>query len=72
MEAPPERVLQVKDVVKGPVEVVGDVRDLAIERVRGVRHDSPRRPPAMSTVISVLQWGQVTRALVWPSVFTRL
>ena len=31
------------------MEVVGDVRDLLVEPVGRVRHDSPRRPPARST-----------------------
>src|SRR5262249_15355432 len=67
----PDRVLHVEDLLEVPVEVVGDVRDLAIQRVRCVRHDSPRRPPARSTVISVWQLGQVTNAFVWPSVLIR-
>src|SRR4051812_15144331 len=40
------RMLEVEDVVVRPVEVVGDVRDLLVDPVSRVRHDSPRRPPA--------------------------
>src|SRR5690606_6087933 len=61
------RMLEVQDGVERPVEVVGDVRDLFEESVGRVRHDSPVTSPAMSTVNSVEQCGQVTAACEWPS-----
>src|SRR5437899_7050177 len=70
-EALPQGVLEVEDLVERPVEVIGDVRDLAVEAVGRVRHDSPRRPPATSTENSCLHAGQVTAARVWPSWLTR-
>jgi hypothetical protein len=57
-------VLEVEQVVEGPVEVVGDVRDLLVQPVDRVRRYSPRRPPATSTAKSVPQEGQVTAARV--------
>ena len=65
------RVLEVEDVVEGPVEVVGDVRDLLVDPVGRVRHDSPRRPPARSMVNRCEHSGQVTAARVWPSALIR-
>src|SRR5437660_246492 len=38
-EALPQGMLEVEDLVERPVEVVGDVRDLAVEALGRVRHD---------------------------------
>lgn len=65
------RMLEVEDVLPGPVQVVGDVRDLLVQPIGRVRQDSPRRPPETSTAKWCSHDGQVTVALVWPSVFTR-
>ena len=54
-----------------PVKVVGHVRHLLIDPVRGVRHDSPRRPPARSAVKRWEHSGQVTAIRVWPSALIR-
>jgi len=62
-----KRVLHVEEILERPVEVVGHVRNLGVELVGCVRHDSPRRPPATSTENPWLHAGQVTAALVWPS-----
>ena len=48
-----------------------DVRNLGVQALGCVRHDSPRRPPATSTANVWSQDGQVTAARVWPSVLTR-
>ncbi|GAA3638679.1 hypothetical protein GCM10022236_46350 [Microlunatus ginsengisoli] len=64
-------VLEVEDLLTGPVQVVGDVRDLFVQTIGRVRQDSPRRPPETSTAKWWSQEGQVTVARVWPSVFTR-
>ena len=57
-----QRVLHVEDLLERPVEVVGNVRDLLEETIGRVRHDPPDGSPAMSTVNSVEQCGQVTAA----------
>lgn len=62
---------EAEDLRSRPVEVVGDVRDLLVETVGPVRHDSPRRLPARSTSKDVSQFGQVTSARVWPSALIR-
>src|SRR5690242_18914111 len=67
----PVGVFEVEDVVEGPVQVVGDVRDFLVQPVGRVRHDSPRRPPATSTTKLWPHSGQATPALVWPSLLTR-
>ena len=70
-EAVPVRVLQVEDLVHGPVKVVGDVRDLLEEAVGRVRQDSPGEAPPISTLNSWRQAGHVTEARDVPSWFTR-
>ena len=60
-------MLEVEQIVERPVEMKRDVRDLFVDPVGRVRHDSPRRPPATSTANWCSQLGQVTAALVWPS-----
>src|SRR5262249_11625917 len=67
----PLRVLHIEDVVRSPVEMEGDVRDLLVQRVGRVRHDSPRRPPARFTAKVCPHSGQTTPARVWPSLLTR-
>jgi hypothetical protein len=47
--AAPIGMLEIEQWIEPPVEVKGDVRDLLVELVGRVRHDSPRRPPATST-----------------------
>ena len=64
-------MLEVEDLGPRPSEVEGDVRDLVVQGVGRVRHDSPRRPPARSMVKPCPHSGQVTPALVWPSWLTR-
>ena len=61
-EAVPVRVLQVEDLVHGPVKVIGDVRDLLEEAVGRVRQNSPGRSPATSTSKSAPHEGHVTAA----------
>ena len=57
--------------VQRPMKVIGDVRDFLVNGVGRVRHGSPGRPPATSTVNPCWQAGHVTAARVWPSWFTR-
>jgi hypothetical protein len=46
------------------VKVVSDVRDLVVDTVGRVRHDSPRRLPPSSTSKGCSQCGHVTPARV--------
>ena len=64
-------VRHVEQVVKGPVEVVGQEPDLLPEAVGPDRRYSPGAPPPTSTVTVTLQFGQVTSARVVPSVLIR-
>lgn len=65
-----QRVLEVEDVGQGPVEVVGDVRDLLEQALGRVRQNPPWPLPATSTVNSFSHVGHVTSACVWPSWLT--
>src|SRR5690242_21678540 len=60
-------VFEIEQIVQRPVQMKGQVRDLLVQAVGPVRHDSPRRLPAKSTANSLLQFGQATLAWVWPS-----
>ena len=62
-----DRMLEIENLFERPVQVIRHVRDLLEEAVGRVRHNPPRRPPAMSTVNWCLQSGQVTAACVCPS-----
>ncbi len=64
-------VFQIEQFVERPVEVISEVRDLLVEALGRVRHDSPRRPPARSTAKCSWQEGQVTAARVCPSALIR-
>ena len=70
-EAPAIGMLEIEDLLEPPVEVVGDVRGLLVELVRPVRQDPPRRSPAISTLNSWLQAGQLTATWLVPSWLTR-
>jgi hypothetical protein len=59
-----ETVFHVEDLVQGPVEVVGDVRDLFEQGVGRVRHEPPGTSPATSTTNSCSHSGQETVAFV--------
>jgi hypothetical protein len=61
------RMLQVEDLVQGPVHVVGEVRGLFPQPVGRVPQDSPGASPATSTANSCPHAGQVTSASVCPS-----
>src|SRR5262249_11705108 len=67
----PVGVFQVEDLVQRPMEVVSEVRDLLVQPVGRVRHDSPRRPPARSMSNPLPHLGQVTAARVCPSLLIR-
>ena len=67
-QPPPNVVGEAKNVVKRPVQVVGQEPDFLPEAVGPDRCYSPGPPPATSTVKEELHEGQVTSASVWPSV----
>ncbi len=69
-EPQPFRVLQIEQIVEGPMQVVGQVPDLPVQPVGRVGQDSPRRPPASSTRNSCRHSGQAAETLVWPSLLT--
>ncbi len=55
---------EIENLVKGPVQVVGQEPDFLPEAVGPDRGYSPGPPPATSTVKEVLHPGQVTSARV--------
>jgi hypothetical protein len=63
-------MLELQDVVKRPMQVVGNVRNLLVQPLGRVRQDPPRRSPAISTVNSWLHAGQVTAVWLVPSWLT--
>src|SRR3954452_3861942 len=60
-------MLEVEDLVEGPMEVISHVRDLLVEAFDRVRQDPPRPAPPMSTENSCWQAGHATAARVVPS-----
>ena len=67
----PHAVREVKEVIQGPVQVVGQKPDLLPEAIGSDRCYSPSAPPPTSTMTSWLQCGHVTSATVVPSVLMR-
>src|SRR3982074_905472 len=53
----PLTMVQLHDLVTRPVKVIGEVRYLLVQPLRGVAHYSPR---PVSTSNSPAQWGQAT------------
>ena len=66
---PPIGMLEAQHVLERPVEVVGDIGYLLMELNEGVACYSPTSLTSTST--SVPQFGQVTRAIVLPSLLMR-
>ncbi len=66
-EPQPVGVLEIQDLVERPVKVISNVPNLLEQPLGWVRHDPPRRSPAISTVNSLEHAGQVTTACVDPS-----
>src|SRR5690349_13218470 len=60
----PLAVFHPHHLVVGPVQIVGDVRYLLVQAIRGVAHHPPT--PAVSTSISPWQCGQATSTRLWP------
>ncbi len=57
-------MVQIKEMIKWPVEVECYVRDLLIQTVSRVRQNPPDAPPATSTVKVCSQEGHCTLACV--------
>ena len=57
-------VVQLHDLVIGPVKVIGQVRYLLVQPIRVVARYSPRL--AVSTSNSPAQCGQATSSRLWP------
>lgn len=58
------RMVEIKEMIKWPVEVECYVRDLLIQTVSRVRQNPPDAPPATSTVKVCSQEGHCTLACV--------
>ena len=69
--SPANVVGEIQNVVKRPVQVIGQKSDLLPEAIGSDRRYSPGAPPPTSTRTVSLQLGQVTSANVEPSVLTR-